>query len=260
MRRDRVWEIAKKDMASARKHRYVLYGMVVLPLVLSVVLPIVYIYPVLNMELPLSEELPPFAPAGLPYREAMVMAVVNMTLLLFMVIPVMVPSVIASYTFVGEKVNRQLEPLLATPVTDSEILAGKMLGAFLPAMLATGLSFVCLTVVVDVLTFQALGHLLLPNLLSVAVLCVYCPLMALFSVSFCVLVSSKVSDVRAAMQIGSIPILPFIAFYMMYMIGAISLNPLSLGLFAAVLGLADAGLFLLSKATFRREEILTRWK
>jgi len=259
MRRDRVWEIAKKDMASARRHRYVLYGLVIVPLILSVFMPLVYILPVMTSEVP-EGGLPPFAPGGVSPKEAMIIAIVNMTVLLFMLIPAMVPSVIASYTFVGEKVNKQLEPLLATPTTDSEILMGKILGAFVPAMLATLLSFACLTAVVDVLTFQQLGYLLLPNLLSILVLCVYCPLMAMLSVSLCVFVSSKVSDVRAAMQIGSLSILPFLAFYLMFLSGILSLDIVPLVTFAGVLGAASAALYLLSRATFRREEILTRWR
>jgi hypothetical protein len=33
------------------------------------------------------------------------------------------PTAIASYSLVGEKVERSLEPLLSTPVSDAEILA-----------------------------------------------------------------------------------------------------------------------------------------
>jgi len=259
MRKDRIWEIAKKDMLTARRHRYVLYSLVALPLILSVLMPVVYIYPFLTSEIP-PGELPPFAPGGIPYNQAMILAMVNMTLLLFMIIPAMIPSVIGSYTFVGEKVNRQLEPLLATPTTDSEVLTGKILGAFIPAMLVTVFSFICFTIVVNALTFQVFGYLVLPNIFSLLVLCVYCPLMALLSVSFCVFISSKVSDIRAAMQIGALPVVPLLGFFLMYIFGVITPEPLGLLIFAALLGLASAAVLMVSRATFRREEILTRWK
>ncbi|MDD1771174.1 MAG: pentapeptide repeat-containing protein, partial [Methanomassiliicoccales archaeon] len=40
---------------------------------------------------------------------------VNSLLMFFVLIPSIIPTVIASYSFVGEKLNRSLEPLLATP-------------------------------------------------------------------------------------------------------------------------------------------------
>ena len=247
-------------MASVRKRKYVLYGLIGMPLIFAVIVPLTSIYPVMSAEVPSTGQLPSFAPAGMPYKQALVLGLVNMTLLMFMILPDFIPSVIASYTFVGEKVNRQLEPLLATPTSDSELLVGKGLGAFVPAMAVTFVSFVGLMLVVDLLTFPLFGYLLLPNLLSVVVLFVYCPLIALLSVSFCIFVSSKVTDVRAAMQLSSIVIFPILAFYFLFLGGVISLEWPTLTIFALVLVLASVGLFYLSKATFRREEILTKWK
>jgi ABC-2 type transport system permease protein len=263
VRADRVWEIAKKDMASVRKHKYVLYSLIGIPLIFVIIIPLTSIYPVMNAEVSSAAKLPAFAAAvaaGMSYKQAMVLGLVNMVVLMFMIIPDFIPSVIASYTFVGEKVNRQLEPLLATPTSDSELLIGKGLGAFVPAMVVTLVSFMGLMLLVDLLTFPLFGYLLLPNLLSVAVLFIYCPLLALLSVSLCIFISSKVTDVRAAMQLSSIVIFPIIAFYLLFLSGVISLDWSTLAVFALVLALATAGLFYLSKATFRREEILTKWK
>ena len=48
--------------------------------------------------------------------------------------PLMVPVTIAAYSIVGEKITRSLEPLLATPVTTTELLLGKGLAAALPGV------------------------------------------------------------------------------------------------------------------------------
>jgi hypothetical protein len=48
----------------------------------------------------------------------------------------MLPVAIASYSLVGEKIERSLEPLLATPATDGEILLGKGIAAFVPPVAA----------------------------------------------------------------------------------------------------------------------------
>ncbi|MCS7131366.1 MAG: ABC transporter permease subunit, partial [Hadesarchaea archaeon] len=224
MRLDKVWEIARKDMASARKHRYVLYGLISIPLIFSIVMPIISICPLVTSEEPLEGASPPFAQPGMAPKQGVVAGIVNMIMIMFMVLPAVIPSTIASYTFVGEKTNRQLEPLLATPTTDFELLIGKGLGAFVPAMAATFVSFTGLVVVVDILTYPVFGYPFLPNLVSAVILFIYAPLICLFSVSWSVFISSKVSDVRAAMQLGIVGVAPVLLFYLLFTSGLISLE------------------------------------
>jgi len=260
VRADRIWEIARKDMASARRHRYVLFGLIGIPLVFAIFIPLTSIYPVMSGEEPSENELPSFAQPGMAPKEAVVMGMVNMSVLMFMVLPAAIPSIIASYTLVGEKVNRQLEPLLVTPTSDLELLLGKSLGAFVPGMVATLVSFCGFVLVVDVLTFGLFNRLILPNALSAVVLLVYAPLVSLLSISWCVFISSRVTDVRAAMQLGVVGIAPVLAFYFLFMGGLLSLECPTLIAFALVLAVAGAAMFLFSKVTFQRENILTKWK
>src|SRR5207302_4271042 len=56
---------------------------------------------------------------------------------LFLLLPIFIPSVLASYAIVGEKRERTLEPVLATPIRTWELLLGKMLAALLPALAIT---------------------------------------------------------------------------------------------------------------------------
>jgi len=246
-------------MSSARRHKYVLYGLVGMPLIFALLIPLTSILPTMNADIS-ENQLPPFAQSGTTAKQALVLGVVNLSVLMFMFIPSIIPSVIASYTFVGEKANKQLEPLLATPTTDTELLIGKGLGAFLPTIAATLATFVIMMVVVDLLTLPLFGYLLLPDLISLVVMFVYCPLVAILSISWCVFVSSKVNDVRAATQLSAIGLFPVMVFYFLFIGGIVLLNWTTLVLFAIVLGLMGLGLFLLSKATFKREEILTKWK
>src|SRR5688572_9357546 len=54
-----------------------------------------------------------------------------------LLLPVMIPSLVASYSIVGEKTSQTLEPLLATPIRTWELLFAKMLTAFLPTIVLT---------------------------------------------------------------------------------------------------------------------------
>ena len=55
-------------------------------------------------------------------------------LILFLLTPVTGAMSLAAHAVVGEKQNRTLEPLLATPITTLELLVAKVLGALLPAL------------------------------------------------------------------------------------------------------------------------------
>src|ERR1700734_424629 len=74
----------------------------------------------------------------------------NSFLFFFMIYTGALPASIASYSMVGEKVERSLEPLLATPATDGEILLGKGIAALIPPLLAIWAGMLILMTYCDV--------------------------------------------------------------------------------------------------------------
>jgi ABC-type Na+ efflux pump permease subunit len=162
---------------------------------------------------------------------------------------------------IGEKIEKSLEPLLATPTTDSEILFGKGVAAILlplAAILSASAIFMVLT---DVVTFRSLGDCFFPNLYSALIFFLMVPLGTVMSVEWSVLISSRVSDVRIAQQIGSLFILPFAGLYVAGELGLIQLSDIgTLLVICAALALVDLLFVYVVRAAFRREEILTKWK
>jgi ABC-2 type transport system permease protein len=75
-----------------------------------------------------------------------------------------------------------------------------------------------------------------------------------------VIVSSKVSDVRTASQLGGLMFMPFIGIYVASEIGVLVLNTTNLLYIAGIMAVLVVVCFRISTATFRREEILTKWK
>jgi ABC-2 type transport system permease protein len=177
----------------------------------------------------------------------------------FVIIAALLPTAIASYSLVGEKIERSLEPLLATPVTDGEVLAGKGIAAFLPPIAAVWAASVLYMALCDELTRSELGHYYFPNATAILVLAVVAPLAAVFGVEYSVLISSRLSDVRPVHQLATLAVLPFAGVYVAAQIGALTLNRPTLAVIAGVLAAVDAVLFAVTRATFRREEILIRW-
>lgn len=179
--------------------------------------------------------------------------------LLFMILPVAIPVTIASYSIVGEKTMRTLEPLLATPITTLELLAGKAIAAVVPAVVATWLSFGIYLLVARLLVSDVVFAGLLDPLWLIAVF-VVAPLLSLLAVGIAILISSRVSDPRTAEQLSMLVILPIILFLVGQTTGLILLNRQIILIAGVVVALCDIVIGYLALRLFERETILTRWQ
>ncbi len=250
MRLWKSWIVTSKDLSVFRKNKYILYSLVSLPLIVGVVLPIILTY---ALE----------AQASTLTRAQFISAANTVAItgsMYFVIIPVILPAIMGSYSIVGEKIEKSLEPLLATPTTDGELLLGKSLATFLPTMGVTYIGTAIFLTIMDVWSYIKLGLFLLPNTDFAVILGVLAPLACVLSVEANVIISSRVNDIRAAQQLGTYVVIPLI----LLLVFAIELTifPIILLVLAvsAVIAVVDVTLFYLAKATFQREEILTKWK
>ena len=250
MRLWKAWIVATKDLSMFRKNKYILYSLIALPFLMGLLFPIVIIF---------SMQAGSASTTQAALTEAATM-LINLFTSYFVIIGALLPTIIASYSFVGEKLEKILEPLLATPTTDGELLFGKSVGAFIPCIGATYIGALIFVIVIDSWSLVNLGVLLVPNEYWAIVLGVLTPLVCILSVEANIIISSRVNDIRAAQQIGGFIILPII----LLMVFASTLQTFPLVTMALILSaamaIADVALFYLSKATFQREEILTKWR
>jgi ABC-type Na+ efflux pump permease subunit len=341
MRIDKIWIMARKDLAEFRTNKYVMYSILLMPILLAVVLPVLYLSPFTfttssndPLNVPVGDNMTTLVDltivdgtyvntsfqscdltnvvavncrleasnasnsiirdsyvgnstlngsamfhsnyqgvttinslftnsvdvGGVTEDQEFRIQYLNFLLMFFIMIPVILPTVMASYSFVGEKLNRSLEPLLASPTTDSELLLGKALSIFIPCMAATWLSFIPFVVIANMLVAPVLGYTPLPDAIWIIGVFVLAPLFCVMSIALNVVVSSKVSDVRASQQIGSLIILPIVVFFVIALAGLFSLGPEVMLMLAGGVLLVDIGIVYLSLSTFKREQILVRWK
>jgi ABC-2 type transport system permease protein len=243
MRLSKAWIVASKDFKTFTKKRSILYSIIYFDVLVSIGLPFIIRFI-----------------ASKPGPAAILPSFMNAFSFWFVIGAALLPVGIASYSLIGEKVQKSLEPLLATPTTDEEILAGKSIAAFLPAMCSNYISAVIFTVLVDLFTYSTLTYLYYPNWDIAIILFLLAPLACVLGVGYNVLVSSKVDDVRTAQQLGSLIILPFGAVYLLSELQVLTLTTNNLLIMTAVLVVIDVIVFYLVKATFQRDEILTKWK
>ena len=168
--------------------------------------------------------------------------------------PVSISLVIALETFVGEKERLSLEPLLSTPLTNTELYLGKSFAAMLPPLLA---SYAGITIY--------MGGLILgkyqwrPEPVLIVQIVSLTTVQALVMVTGAVVVSSQTTSTRAANLLASFIIIPMSMLVMLE--GWIMVKPhqrfllwyIMVGLLVTVVLLVRMG-----ARIFNREELLGR--
>jgi len=257
--------IIDKEWAEVFKNRMVIFTIVLMPLLFTA-LPLVMLGVMGGvtgeMEGAVADVPQGFLTAceGLSAGDCMQIYLVNQFLILFMLMPVIIPVTIAAYSIVGEKTTRSLEPLLATPITTVELLAGKGLAAAIPAIIASWGSFGLFLLMLPVIGVSkgVIAYIAGPTwLLAVLVIG---PLMAIAAVNFAIYVSSRVNDPRVAEQISAVIIVPVMVLLFAQLAGVITINVAFMIIAIIILALIDVGMMYLGASIFDRETILTRWK
>jgi len=179
---------------------------------------------------------------------------------LYVLLPVILTSVIAAHSVVGEKGARTLEPLLATPVRTSELLLAKILVALIPGVMITWLSGAIFIVGTRALAVsdQVVAAIVTPGWLILLVL--WAPLLALGATAGIVMISSRVNDPRSAQQLSATLVVPFLILFVGQAAGRFVLTPgLALEVGAA-LGILAILMVRVATGFFQRETILTKWR
>jgi ABC-2 type transport system permease protein len=261
---NKIKTIVLKEWAEVFKNRMVLFTILFMPLLFTA-LPLIILYATRDAGLSdLSSEMPPqftqLCPEGMRPGVCFQVYMTSQFMLLFMMMPLIIPVNIAAYSIVGEKTTRSLEPLLATPISTAELLSGKNLAAVIPAVLATWLGF----------AIYAIGSVIIasdPQLVQalldarwLAAIGIVGPLMAVLSVNFSLMVSSRVNDPRVAEQLSAVVILPVLLLFFGQISGFLIFNLNLVLVLAVIVAILDVVLVYVSVKMFQRETILTRWK
>jgi len=185
-------------------------------------------------------------------------ALLNTSLLYFLVLPVLIPVTLGVYSVVGEKEQGTLEPLLATPISDLQLFLGKSVVVVIPSLILTWAVFGLFLAATSFL-FGSVPRPItsLPWLLSIFVLS---PLLSLFAALVAMIISSRSADSRAAYQFASLAVVPGIIPLIVYSARLTAVDLKFVGIEGAILLALDVILLFLGIKIFQREEILTRWK
>jgi len=259
----RIQTIVDKEWAEVFKNRIVLFTIVLMPLIFTA-LPLGILYSTrgsaANGDV---TDMPPqfFEVCGnIPPGDCLQIYLLNQFMVLFMLMPLIIPVAIAAYSIVGEKTTRSLEPLLATPITTEELLTAKSLAAAIPAIAATWGCFLIFLILAPIVGARPTVFAGILNPVWLLAIFVAGPLMALLAVNIAIIVSSRVNDPRVAEQIAAVVVVPILGLIFGQVAGVIVLNVQFMVMAIGGLAVIDAALIYVGARLFQRETILTKWK
>ncbi|MGI0139721.1 MAG: ABC transporter permease subunit [Thermoplasmata archaeon] len=246
MRYDRVWEIFRKDSEELRSNRWVFASLFLIPVIFALEATFLVIQAAAaanTSPAPISTFLP--------------RASVGLDLLLL--IPSITAVTIGATSIVQEKTTRSLEPLLATPITDSELLWGKALLPFVPGLIAVWACYLAVFIVGDILIYPIAGVIALPTTLALYEMFLAAPLLGLLGTFAVLVVSSWAKDPRAAQQLTTVAVLPILIAVLIVFV-VLPENWELLAAFTAGVAIVDFTLFRFAVRRFDRPSILVSWR
>jgi len=187
--------VARADLKMALKVSYVKYGLIGV----AAIGPIMMIAIVGLMVF--SD--PVVAVAILPSISVMLSPMLGM-------MAIMPAALISANALVGEREQNTLEPLLNTPLTDRELLIGKLLSSFIPSFVLL-IGSIAITEIATIIILLSVGAqiILIPGLPGLFLLLTAGPAMIIAIVSLMILISGKVKRVYEAYQTSGLTVIIF---------------------------------------------------
>jgi len=184
---------------------------------------------------------------------------VQQFLVFFLLMPAYIPLSIATFSIIGEKQARSLEPVLAAPIRTSELLAGKAIAALVPGVLAGWATYVVFVLLASLVYGPALFGVVTDGSWLAGVFLLG-PAVGLSSVVAGVIVSARVNDPRVAQQIGGVIIVPIVGLVLLQATGTLFLGPFGYAVLAVIILIISLVGLRIGVRLFDREAILTRWR
>lgn len=207
--------IVKKDFRSVTANKNLFISLLVVPLVLTIILPSVFVFLIHFMpddpDIQKLLELLPQAAQSASLELTVAGLFLNFILpVFFLIIPIMTASVMAASSFVGEKEKHTLETLLYCPLSVRQIFRSKVIASFLLSMMVSLISFCAMLLVFEAEVFFLMGSFLLPGISWLIILLLISPAISLIAVTLIVRGSAKAQSMEESQQSAVFLILPLI--------------------------------------------------
>lgn len=263
--------IAVKDIKEASQNKAVWLPMLIVPVIFVIIMPLAMVLAISSSsgaQNPLNdpdfamfiERMPAFLAdlvRGLNDAQAGIVLVLGYLFApFFLILPLMFSTVIAAESFAGERERKTIEALLYTPATDGELFTGKVLAAFVPAVIITVVSFIGYIIVLNAAAFPVMGRIWFPLPSWYPLILWVSPAISLLGIAVTVLISARTQTFMGAYQTSGSLVLVVLALLAGQATGVVALSVIGGFLIGAVILALDAALFYFAIRTFNREKLL----
>ncbi len=239
--------ILKKDWKGTVRTKEILLPMLLMPALFAVGMPIMMLIGVLidpeeyanafgDMEVL-------FALLQIPESynitlAATVMMLKMMVLPMFLMIPGIIPAMISSDSFAGEKERKTMESVALLPISKSELIIGKVLASLIPSLIITFFFFGLMGLTVNLMMLEFLdGNILIFTdatiMLTVFVLA---PCLALLNILISTIISSRSKDLKSAQSISGALVMPILVLVFVQIFNPAFLTTTSVLVLSLILG------------------------
>jgi len=150
-----------------------------------------------------------------------------------------------------------MEALLYTPATDGELFMGKVLAAFIPALLLTWGSFAAYAVVINTASYPLFGHIWFPLASWWPLMFWIAPALAVLGISATVLISIRNQTFMGAYQVSGSLVIVVLGLLVGQIAGVLYLS-VGVGMLVGfVMWLVAAGLTMAAVRSFNRYRLLS---
>lgn len=253
--------LIKKDVRSIVSNKQTLAVMLIVPLVLTIVMPSIYIIgaalePESISEFQVLLDMLPATDSNSDNSQFLWLLLNKLMPIFFLIIPIMSSSVMAASSFVGEKEKHTLETLLYSPLSLRQLFHAKILAGFSVGMAVSCISFVAMMLVIELEASFMIGSFVTPDIGWLVIMLLIAPAISLAGIAITVRSSAKARTVEEAQQRAVFLVFPLLALIIGQFSGVLLIGPwLMLGL-GVILAALDVLLMRKASASFTYENML----
>ena len=262
----RIRALIRKDLGEVISSKMTLTPLIVVPLLLCVLLPVGLMLAGFLLDVALIqgaqflEKAIPLYPVPESLENTthrMLYIFFNYTFVpFFMIVPLMVSSLIAANSVVGEKERGTLETLLYTPITNRELVYGKLLGSFLPAVVVSIAAFLLYLIIGNAVSLGMIDFMIIRSPIWIPAILLMSPATSLLGLSLTLLVSIKSKTFMEAQQISGVIVLPLVVLVGVQMSGVLVFKSIYVIGFSVLMFIVSYVIFSRVGPKFNRESIL----
>jgi len=268
-----VLTIARKDWLEVRQNKYAWVPMMIVPAIFVIIIPLIFtlLIPALsvNPQDVLSsdadiqlfiERMPPQLSGYIDFQKPMESMLVIMLGIMFapmfLILPLMYATTIASESFAGERERKTMEALLYTPASDADLFLGKVAASAIPSIGVTWLGFLIYALILNVVPYAYFQRIWFPLPTWWPLIFWITPALVFLGISLTVIISARVKNFLGAYQTSSSVVLLVVLLFAGQLSGLLYLSvgvEMLVGLFFWAVA---AVLVVLAVRGFNREALL----